>query len=74
MSIFSMRSSAVEIYDNEVDRRDAVFSSLLLIFRQIAAKQKAAMNLRVESFHATAEHFRPAGEFGNVADREAGFT
>src|SRR5207302_11200414 len=26
------------------------------------------------SLHATAEHFRPTGEFGNVADREAGFT
>jgi len=63
----------IEIDDDEIDGRDAVFGGGLLIFGEVAAEEKAAVNFGVQSFYAAAEHFWPAGEFGDVFDGDVLF-
>jgi len=50
-----------------------MFRRLLLVFRVAAAEKQSAMHFGMEGLHASAEHFRPAGEIGNVADRDSCF-
>jgi len=49
-----------------------VFGRLLLIFGKIAAIKKSAMHFGMKRFDAAAEHLRPAGEFRDVFDGNAG--
>src|SRR5271163_843635 len=63
----------VEIYDDEIDRRDAVLGGLFLIVSVVAAIEEAAVNLGMERFYAAAEHLGPAGEVGNIAYGDARF-
>src|SRR5467141_1900353 len=46
---------------------------LPLVFRGAAAVEQAAMHFRMERLDASAEHFRPAGEIGNVAHGDSRF-
>src|SRR5262249_12019456 len=62
----------IEIDDDEVDWRDAVFRRLFLILCEIAAVEQSAMNFWMECFHAAAQHFRPTGEFRDIFDSHAG--
>src|SRR5690349_10070739 len=64
----------IEIDDNEIDRGDAVFRGLLLIFGKVAAVEQAAVNFGMKRVDAAAEHFRPASKFGDVFDGHAGVT
>ncbi len=85
MSIFSINSSAVrpllrggsfkgiEIYDDEIDRSDAMLSGLFLIVGVFAAIEQAAVDLGMEGLYAAAEHFGPACEVGDVAHGDTGF-
>ncbi len=50
-----------------------MLGSLLLIFRVPAPEEQSAMHFRVQRLHASAQHFRPAGEIGNIAHRYARF-
>ena len=45
---------------------------LLAVLGSAAAKQNAAVNLRMQRLHAAAEHLRPAGQVRDVAHRDAG--
>ena len=63
----------IEIHDHQIDRRDAVLLRLLLILGMIAPIQQPAVHFRMQSFHAPAQHFRPAREFRNVFHRHAFF-
>ncbi len=62
----------IEIHDHQIDGRDAVFGGLLLIFRVAAAEEQAAVHFGMQRFYASAEHFRPAGKFGDVFHGDAG--
>ena len=46
---------------------------LLLVIRMFPAEKQPAMDFGMKRFHAPAEHFRPAGEIGNVAHRYSVF-
>jgi hypothetical protein len=46
---------------------------LLLVLGKIAAEEEAAVDFGVQSLDAAAEHFRPAGELGNIADGDSSF-
>ena len=67
------RFEGIQIHDHKIDRCDAMFRGLLLVFRVAAAEEQAAVDFGVQGFHAAAEHFGPAGEIGNVAHGDAGF-
>ena len=67
------RLKRIQIHDHQIDRRDAVLRRLLAVFRFSAAEQNAAVHFRVQRLHAPAQHFRPAGQVGNVAHGDARF-
>ena len=62
----------IKIHDHQVYRRDAVLGGLLLVFLVAAAEQQSAVHFGVQCFHAAAEHFGPAGKFGDVFYGHAG--
>ena len=82
MSMFSISSSAVKsalrcgrfkrikIHYDEIDRRDAMFLRLRLVFLVLAAIEQTAVHLRMERFHPSAKHFRPAGKVRNIFHRD----
>ena len=51
----------VEVHDDQIDRLDAELFALLAIGRIIAARENAAVDLRVEGLHAAAEDLGGAG-------------
>ena len=85
MSMFSISSSAVQtllrcgrferiqIHHHQVDGRDAVLCSLLLILRMLAAIQQATVDLWMQCFHAAAEHLRPSCKVRHVAHGDSSF-
>ena len=62
----------IQVHHHQVHRGDAVLLSLFAVFGSSAAKQNAAVHLRVQRFHAAAQHLRPAGQVRDVAYRDAG--
>ncbi len=62
----------VEIHDDHVDRLDAVFGDGCDVRGVFAAMQNAAVNFGMQRLDAPIEHFRKAGEFGDVFDGDAG--
>jgi hypothetical protein len=59
----------VQVHHHHVDGRDVVLGQLGDVFRQVAAREDAAMDFRVQRFHAAVEHFRKAGvvsHFGHL--------
>ena len=62
----------IKIHDHKIDRRDAVFRRLLLVFRKVAPVEQAAMNFWMKRLDAAAKHFRPAGKFRNVFYDDSG--
>ncbi len=62
----------VQIDHDHVDRLDAVLGDGGAMLRVIADVQDAAMHLGMQSLDATVEHFRKAGEVGNVLHGDAG--
>src|SRR6184192_2165946 len=67
------RLERVKVHYHKIDRSDAVFLRLLLILRMFPPKEQAAVHLWMQRFHASAKHFGPAGEVGNIAHRDAVF-
>ncbi len=63
----------IEVDDDEIDGGDAVFGGGFLIFVEMAAEEQAAVNFGVEGFYATAKHFGPAGEIGDIFDGDVLF-
>src|SRR5581483_10005839 len=62
----------VEIHDDHVDRLDSVLGDGGAVRRIFAAMKNSAVNLRMQGFNATVEHFGEAGEVGDVFDVDAG--
>ena len=62
----------VEIHDDHVDGSDAVFGDSGYVLRIFAPMQDAAVNFGVQRLDAAVQHFREAGEFGDVFDGDAG--
>ena len=50
-----------------------MFRDLLLVLCVATAIEQPAVHFRMQGLHATTEHFGPAGEIGNVADRDSCF-
>src|ERR1700686_1657187 len=50
-----------------------MFGGLFLIFRKIAPKEQAAVDLGMQRLYAATEHFWPTGEFRDIANGDAGF-
>ena len=65
-------AEGVEIADEKVDWRDVMRQQRRLMLGIAAHRQKAAMHLRVEGFHATVHHLRKARDFGDVEHGNAG--
>src|SRR6266404_832628 len=63
----------IQIHDHQVDWRDAVFLRLLQVIGIMAPEEQAAVNLGMQCLHASAEHFRPVCEVGDVFYRYASF-
>ena len=59
----------VEVYGDQIDVADAVFGHFGGVRFQIAPAEDAAVNFRVQRFHAAVEHF---GETGVVGDFDHG--
>ena len=51
-----------------------MFGRLFAVFGVAAAKEQPSMHLGIKRLHPPAKHFRPAGEFGHVAHRNARVT
>jgi hypothetical protein len=66
------RLERIEVDDQDVDRRDAVLAQRRHVGRQLAAREQAAVDLRVQRLDAAVEHLRKAGVFGDLGHREAG--
>ena len=62
----------VEVDDQEVDRRDAVLLQRRHVRRQIAPREQAAVDARVQRLHAAVEHLGKAGDLGHFGDGQAG--
>ncbi len=62
----------IEIDHDHVDRLNAVLGDGSHVRRILAAMQDAAMDFGMQRLDASVEHFREAGEFGNVFDGDAG--
>ncbi len=62
----------VEIHHDHVDRLDAVLGDGTDVRRNLAAMQNASMNFRMQRLDPAVEHFREAGEFGDVFNGDAG--
>ncbi len=56
----------VEIDDYHINLFDIVLFHLGDMFRQVAAAQETAMNLRMQGFYPAVEHFREAGVVGDL--------
>ena len=62
----------VEVDDDEVDRRDAVRRERRDVRRQVAAREDAAVHLRMQRLHAAVEHLREPGVVADLGDRQPG--
>ena len=62
----------VEIHHDHVDRLDAVLGDGGDVRGILAAMQDASMHFGMQRLDAAVEHFREAGEFGDVFDGDAG--
>ena len=56
---------------HEVDVADAVFFHLGDVFAQIATAEDAAVDFRMQGFHAAVEHFGKTGIVGNFDNGNA---
>ncbi len=63
----------VEVYDDEIDGKDAIFVGGVGVFLVVADPEQAAVDLGVEGFDATIHHFREAGVIGDFAGGDAVF-
>ncbi len=63
----------IEIYDDQIDRHDALRRGFVAIAFLSALIKNSAVNFRMQRLHAPAQHFRPVGELGNVAHGHAAF-
>src|ERR1700730_17094563 len=64
------RLERIKIYNEEVDRRDAMRQHSRLVFGIFADRKKPTMDSWVQSFHPSVQEFRKAREIGNIADRK----
>ena len=62
----------IQIHDHQINRRDSLLPHLIAVGGFAAAEQDAAMDLGMQRLDASAEHFRPAGEVGDIAHGQAG--
>ena len=62
----------VKIYDDHVDRLDAVLGNRCDVRRIFTAVQDAAMHFGMQRLNAATEHFGKAGELGDVFDGDPG--
>ena len=62
----------IEIHDDQIDGLDFIFGNLGTIVRLAALKKNPAVHFGVQCFHPAAEHFRPSGQFGHVANFHTG--
>ncbi len=61
----------VQVHDEQIDRRNAVLLERGHVFRQVAAREDAAVHLRVQRLHAPVKHFREARVVGDFGDGQA---
>ncbi|MCY1238465.1 hypothetical protein D9M72_512050 [compost metagenome] len=62
----------IEVDDRKVDRGDAVRRHRGDVIGIVADREQAAVHARMQRLHAAIHDFRKAGQFGNVAHRQAG--
>jgi hypothetical protein len=62
----------VKIYDDHVDRLDAMLGNSCDVCRIFTSVQDGAMNLGMQRFHTPIEHLGKSGELGDVLDGDAG--
>ncbi len=61
----------IKIDDEHIDGRDGMREHGRFMFRVFPYREKPAMNLRMQSFHAAVHQLGESGEIGNLADRKA---
>src|SRR5438094_1715479 len=62
----------IEIYDDHVDRLNAVFGHGRAVSRIFSAMQNSTVNLRMQRLHTAVEHLWEAGQFRNVLYSDSG--
>ena len=63
------RFERIQIDDDQIDGRDAMFFHLGDMFRIVPQRQDTAVNFRMEGLDPAIHHFRKAGQLGDVFDR-----
>ena len=66
------RFERIKIDDQQVDRPDAVLVDRGDVGRDVAPREQAAVDLRMQRLHAPVEHLGKAGVVGDLDHRQAG--
>ena len=63
----------IQVDDEEIDRRDRVLLHGRAVLGVAAPGEEAAVDGRVQRFHAPVHHLRIAGQLGDIAHGDPGF-